>query len=81
LVGFEDQAQSKEQKTARERALKEGKLAPEIFDKSFVETPKAFYAGLEKHFDAAVAASPHSAKPASRNSARLGRVSGDSVKG
>ncbi|MGA3258996.1 MAG: type VI secretion system protein TssA [Bryobacteraceae bacterium] len=56
LVGFEDQAQSKEQKTARERALKEGKLAPEIFDKSFVETPKAFYAGLEKHFDAAVAA-------------------------
>jgi type VI secretion system protein ImpA len=56
LVGFEDQAQSKEQKTAREKALKEGKLAPEIFDKSFVETPKAFYADQEKQFDAASAA-------------------------
>ena len=55
-VGFEDQAQSKEQKAAREKALKEGKLAPEIFDKSFVETPKAFYADLEKQFDASVAA-------------------------
>ena len=55
-VGFEDQAQSKEQKAAREKALKEGKLAPEIFDKSFTETPKAFYADLEKQFDAAVAA-------------------------
>jgi len=56
LVGFEDQAQSKEQKTAREKALKEGKLAPEIFDKSFVETPKAFYADLEKQCDASIAA-------------------------
>jgi type VI secretion system protein ImpA len=56
VVGFEDQAQSKEQKAAREKALKEGKLAPEIFDKSFVETPKAFYADQEKQFDAAVAA-------------------------
>jgi len=56
VVGFEDQAQSKEQKAAREKALKEGKLAPEIFDKSFVETPKAFYADLEKQFDAAARA-------------------------
>ncbi|MGO9228797.1 MAG: type VI secretion system protein TssA [Bryobacteraceae bacterium] len=55
LVGFEDQAQSKDQKAAREKALKEGKLAPEIFDKSFVETPKAFYADQEKQYDAAVA--------------------------
>jgi type VI secretion system protein ImpA len=54
-VAFEDQAQSKEQKTAREKALKEGKLAPEVFDKSFAETPKAFYAGLEKQFDATLA--------------------------
>ncbi len=53
VVGFEDQAQSKEQKAAREKALKEGKPAPEIFDKSFVETPKAFYVDLEKQFDAA----------------------------
>jgi type VI secretion system protein ImpA len=55
VVGFEDQAQTKEQKAAREKALKEGKLAPEIFDKSFAESPKAFYAGLEKQCDAAVA--------------------------
>jgi type VI secretion system protein ImpA len=54
-VTYEDQAQSKEQKTAREKALKEGKLAPESFDKSFVETPKAFYAGLEKQCDATLA--------------------------
>jgi type VI secretion system protein ImpA len=55
VVGFEDQAKSKEQKASREKALKEGKLAPEIFDKSFVETPKAFYADLEKQFDASIA--------------------------
>ena len=56
VVGFEDQATSKDQKAAREKALKEGKLAPEIFDKSFVETPKAFYLDLEKQFDASLAA-------------------------
>ncbi|HUI53517.1 MAG TPA: type VI secretion system protein TssA [Bryobacteraceae bacterium] len=53
-VGYDDQAASKDAKTAREKALKEGKLAPEIFDKSFVETPKAFYADLEKQFDGAL---------------------------
>ena len=53
-VGYEDQATSKDQKAAREKALKEGKLAPEIFDKSFVETPKAFYGDLEKQFDASL---------------------------
>jgi type VI secretion system protein ImpA len=47
----EDLAQSKEQKAAREKALKEGKLAPEIFDRAFAETPKAFYADLEKTVD------------------------------
>ena len=56
VVGFEDQASSKEQKAARDKALKEGKLAPEVFDKSFLETPKAFYVDLEKQFDAATAA-------------------------
>ena len=55
-VIFEDQAQTKDQKAAREKALKEGKLAPEMFDKSFVETPKAFYADLEKQFDATLGA-------------------------
>jgi type VI secretion system protein ImpA len=48
----EDQAKSKEQKAERENALKDGKLAPEIFDRSFGETPKAFYAEAEKTLDA-----------------------------
>ena len=41
-VGYEDDAKTKEQKAAREKMLKEGKLAPELFDKSFAETPKSF---------------------------------------
>jgi type VI secretion system protein ImpA len=49
---YEDQAKTKEQKAARDGALKEGKLAPEIFDRSFTETPKAFYAESEKTLDA-----------------------------
>ena len=55
LVTPEEAATTKELKAAREKALKEGKLAPEIFDKSFVDTPKAFYAGLEKSIDSTVA--------------------------
>jgi type VI secretion system protein ImpA len=47
----EDQAKTKEQKAEREKKLKEGKLAPEIFDRSFGETPKAFYAESEKTLD------------------------------
>jgi type VI secretion system protein ImpA len=53
---YEELARSKDQKTLREKALKEGKLAPELFDKSFAETPKAFYADLEKQFDGALEA-------------------------
>jgi type VI secretion system protein ImpA len=56
LVGFEDEAKTKEQKAAREKALKEGKLAPELVDKSVAETPKAFYAGMEKDLDGSIAA-------------------------
>ncbi len=51
----EDQAKTKEQKAEREKALKEGKLAPEVFDRSFGETPKAFYAEGEKNLDACLA--------------------------
>jgi len=50
-ISYEEQAKSKEQKAARDAALKEGKIAPEIFDKSFAETPKAFYAESEKSLD------------------------------
>ncbi|HUI76477.1 MAG TPA: type VI secretion system protein TssA [Bryobacteraceae bacterium] len=53
-VGYEDDAKSKEQKAAREKALKEGKLAPEAFDKAFVETPKAFYLQSEKQLDSSL---------------------------
>ena len=51
----EDQAKTKEQKAERDKALKEGKLAPETFDRSFGETPKAFYAEGEKTLDACLA--------------------------
>jgi type VI secretion system protein ImpA len=50
-VGFEDQAKTPEQKKARDKMLKEGRIAPEAFDKSFGETPKAFYWQSEKDVD------------------------------
>ncbi len=55
-VGFEDQAKTPEQKKARDKMLKEGKLAPEAFDKSFADTPKAFYLQSEKDIDGSIAA-------------------------
>ena len=54
-VGYEDGSKSKDERAAREAALKAGKLAPEVFDTSFSDTPKAFYAGAEKSLDAALA--------------------------
>ena len=50
-VTYEDEAKTKEQKAAREAKLKDGKLAPELWDKSFAETPKKFYADTEKALD------------------------------
>ncbi len=55
-IEYEELAKSKDQKTAREKALKDGKLAPELFDKSFSETPKVFYAELEGQLDCALEA-------------------------
>jgi type VI secretion system protein ImpA len=54
-VGYEDQAKAPDQKKKREKAIAEGKLAPEVFDKSFTETPKVFYLELEKQLDASLA--------------------------
>jgi type VI secretion system protein ImpA len=55
-VGYEDQAKDPNQKKARENAItKEKKLPPELFDKAFNETPKAFYAALEKSLDECLA--------------------------
>ena len=54
-VGYEDQAKTPDQKKKRDKALAEGKLAPEVFDKSFTETPKAYYVNLEKQLDLCLA--------------------------
>lgn len=56
VVGYEDQAKTDKDKKARAKLLAEGKLAPEAFDKAFVETPKAFYAQAEKDLDSCLAA-------------------------
>ncbi|MGA7523379.1 MAG: type VI secretion system protein TssA [Acidobacteriaceae bacterium] len=51
LVGYEDQAKTDKEKQTRNALLKDGKLAPEVFDKAFAETPKAFYLQAEKDLD------------------------------
>jgi len=51
-VGYEDLAKSDEDKKRRAQLLKDGKLAPEIFDKAFEDTPKKFYAQSEQDLDA-----------------------------
>lgn len=55
-VGYEDQAKTEKEREARETKISEGKLAPDIFDKAFVETPKAFYLQSEKELDGALQA-------------------------
>jgi type VI secretion system protein ImpA len=50
-VGYEDPAKSDKERKAREQKIAEGKLAPEAFDKAFIETPKAFYLQSEKDLD------------------------------
>ena len=51
LVGYEEQAQTPNEKKKRDAMLAEGKLAPEAFDKAFDETPKSFCAKSEKDLD------------------------------
>jgi type VI secretion system protein ImpA len=55
-IEYEEAAKTKDQKATREKSLKEGKLAPELFDRSFAETAKAFYADTEKQIDEALEA-------------------------
>ena len=50
-VGYEEQIKGDEAKKKRAALIKEGRLAPEIFDKAFDETPKKFYAQAEKDLD------------------------------
>jgi type VI secretion system protein ImpA len=52
LVGYEEYAQTENEKKNRAKMLAEGKLAPEAFDKSFADTPKVFYAQSGKDLDA-----------------------------
>jgi len=51
-VGYEDQAKTDKERKARNAMIDGGKMAPEIFDKAFAETPKAFYLQAEKDLDA-----------------------------
>ncbi len=51
-VGYEDQVKTDKDRKARNTMLESGKIAPEVFDKAFAETPKAFYAQTEKDLDA-----------------------------
>ncbi|MGO9272161.1 MAG: type VI secretion system protein TssA, partial [Terriglobia bacterium] len=50
-LGYEADAKSNEAKQSRAAALKQGKVSPEILDKCFEETSKAFYAQREKGLD------------------------------
>jgi len=53
-IGYEaDAASSDAKREARERAIAEGKLTAEDFDKSFASTPKAFYRDLENSLKSA----------------------------
>ena len=55
VVGYEDQPKTDKDKKARAKLIEEGKLAPELFDKAFGETPKAFYLQSEKELDSCIA--------------------------
>jgi type VI secretion system protein ImpA len=51
LVGYEDQAKTDKDRKARVQMLENGKIAPEVFDKAFADTPKAFYLQRERDLD------------------------------
>jgi len=50
-VGFEEQAKTDKDRKARAKLIEDGKIAPEVFDKAFADTPKAFYLKAEKDLD------------------------------
>jgi type VI secretion system protein ImpA len=55
VVGFEDQAKTDKDRKTRAKLIEDGKIAPEIFDKAFADTPKAFYLKAEKDLDKCLA--------------------------
>jgi type VI secretion system protein ImpA len=56
VVGFEDQVKTDKERAARAKQIAAGKIAPEVFDKSFADTPKAFYLQAEKELDGSIEA-------------------------
>jgi type VI secretion system protein ImpA len=54
-VGFEDQAKTDKDRKTRAKLIEDGKIAPEMFDKAFADTPKAFYLKAEKDLDRCLA--------------------------
>jgi type VI secretion system protein ImpA len=56
VVGYEDQVKTDKERAARAKVIAGGKLAPEVFDKSFADTPKAFYLKAEKDIDGSLEA-------------------------
>ena len=51
LIGYEDPSKSDKERKSRDEKIADGKMAAEVFDKAFVETPKAFYSQSEKDLD------------------------------
>ena len=56
VVGYEDQTKTDKERQTRSDLIEAGKLPPEILDKAFAETPKAFYLAAEKDLDACLEA-------------------------
>jgi type VI secretion system protein ImpA len=56
IVGYEDQVKTDKERQTRSELIEAGKLQPEMFDKAFAETPKAFYLAAEKDLDASLLA-------------------------
>jgi len=55
-IPYEEQADTDAKKEVRAKALQGGRVPPEDFDKSFGETPKAFYLSAETTLDNCTAA-------------------------
>ncbi|HEY1986672.1 MAG TPA: type VI secretion system protein TssA [Terracidiphilus sp.] len=51
VVGYEDQVKNDKDRKARNALIDSGKVAPEVFDKAFADTPKVFYLNAEKELD------------------------------
>ena len=56
VVGYEDQVKTDKERQTRSELIEAGKLPPEMFDKAFAETPKAFYLAAEKDLAASLLA-------------------------